>query len=403
MSDACIAVNDVAASMNSSALMNSYRNSYAITSLCLLSIVASAVMLTWHISLGALFLMPPLIVWREQLAGTTVTLAAIFFIKIIHALFSLPGAEYGFYLKNYTQLGIEVFTVAMFFLYVVIGKFIGERFLINRPYFYLCAALGVWITRLPFDETIFLHGVDSTQIIIILLLFLSLNRDGVSAMESILSVLFMIFLSHKFLSTFTSLSAICLLCFYVVRSLGFNEIRFPGRKAYIFMGLIFTFASFVAPYVHLKDDDITEGNNGFTRSYLADKAFETIELSSPLGTPMARGIVPVDAVIELGWDQYFYGGSGAEDYNIYSLSFHNGFIYMISRYGVLALLMHFLVYRLIPREIEFGGFLLLLLCMISISANVVVESIRAGPGVGLAIGVALSMARFNIANKKVKF
>ena len=192
-----------------------------------------------------------------------------------------------------------------------------------------------------------------------------------------------------------------LLFLFFIQSSFISRIVVPWRITVVVAIALLTFASTFAASVNLKDNANSGGNNGETREALAGYALSIFCDFPIFGTPMGRGIIPTGIVEELGRAQYFDPDVaqvitetyGFQSFDIYALSFHNGYLYFLTRFGLFSFLLFYLIIREVPRRAPLPLVLFSIVMLLSISANVVIESIRAGPGVALVLGALFSFQK----------
>ncbi len=212
--------------------------------------------------------------------------------------------------------------------------------------------------------------------------------------------------STQLVSSYTTINCLFLIFLFCIRYTILTRLVIPWRTTIIVAIVFLTFASLFASYVNLKDSAVSEGNNGAAREALAKAAFSVFVDFPLFGTPFGRGIVPIEVVEDLGWDQYLDPEIGKEmaevvspgsaGYDIYALSFHNGFLYLLTRFGMLSFFLIYLIIRCVPRKGPLPVVIFSVIVLLSISANVVIESLRSGPGVALVLGALFSFKRQDI-------
>ena len=318
--------------------------------------------------------------------------------------------EYKDYAFNTSFLIRECITIVSFYAWFYFGLHSYNYRILrsHRNSFLLLLLIFAPLSQFIVSGSVDLYAVDASQIFFLFLIFM-IFVDRHSDLLS-LSVAFaaLAITATSLLSSYTTISATMLVFIYASRTANLGRQIVTCRPVMITAVIILTFASLFAYLVNFKDDSLsrTKGNNGYTRSILATEAFSTYAEFPLVGTPFGRGIMPVRVVKALGWEQYFdpeiaremaeavtENGSSDASYDIYAISFHNGFLYLLTRFGIFSILLIYLILSHAPRRAPFMVVVFAVVVLLSISANVVIESVRSGPGVGFVLGVLFSVRR----------
>jgi hypothetical protein len=228
---------------------------------------------------------------------------------------------------------------------------------------------------------------DNTQLISLYALYIMILRAR-TPLQLAMPVVVGLFLAAGLSSSFTATAALMLTGIALIRVSPLRSIQVNWRLVATAAVIFFSVASLFAYAVNLRAAET--GNNGFTRSILAHSAWEVTAHSFVFGTPIGRMIVPINVIDVLGWTQYLDDQS---EYNLYALSFHNSFLYLLTRFGISAIAFEvFVIATLVPKRGNIADVLFMMIPLLFMSANVVVESARAGPALALVLGSLLAGA-----------
>lgn len=281
----------------------------------------------------------------------------------------------------------EAVTVTLFFTWYWIGIHAFHPGYFSRwSNKWLCVmAATIVVLRWALGASIYFGGVDNAQALVYLLVFLILvrNRRDLSSAVALLGVLA---LNAPMTSSFSVIVCIAMIVIFLSTRLSTAERNIPWRMPFVAGIGFLAIASVFAYVVHLRGVRANgEGNNGYTRSILALRSYQVIEDNWVYGTPLGRGILPTDMFYSLGWLQYV-SDSADSKFDSYAVSYHNGVLYLFARFGLFAIAFLVALLYFVPPRGPIAFVVMTLVFLLAISANVVIESIRAGPGVGLALG-----------------
>jgi hypothetical protein len=362
-------------------------------------LILSMSLLSIHSSAGLAGTLFPILKINFSKFNMLVPIIILLIFKIIITIFS-PLGQYSTYNFNYIFLIRESFTILLFYTWFIIGLYIYNfTFFISMKWtsviivLLLLPIVQVYSSGAPIMATI-----DASQAIFFLLIFVVFFEKMHSIYLKLLTLGILLSTSFALKSSFTTICGVMLLVIFFIQSTFISRIMVPWRITVVVAIAFLTLASTFADSVNLKDNANSGGNNGETREALAGYALSIFCDFPIFGTPMGRGIIPTGIVEELGWDQYFDPDVaqvvtetyGFQSFDIYALSFHNGFLYLLTRFGIFSLLLLYLIIREVPRRAPLPLVLFSTVMLLSISANVVIESIRAGPGVALVLGALFS-------------
>ncbi len=319
--------------------------------------------------------------------------------KIIMPIFS-PLGQYSTYNFNYIFLIRESFTILLFYIWFIIGLYIYNfSFFASMKWTSVTIALLLLpIVQVYSSGAPIMATIDASQAIFFLLIFVVFFERNHGIYLKLLTLGILLSTSFALKSSFTTICGVMLLFLFFIQSTFISRIMVPWRITVVVAIVFLTFASTFADSVNLKDNANSGGNNGETREAFAGYALSIFCDFPVFGTPMGRGIIPIGIVKEMGWNQYFDPDVaqvftetyGFQSFDIYALSFHNGFLYLLTRFGLFSLLLLYLIIREVPLRAPLPLVLFSTVMLLSISANVVIESIRAGPGVALVLGALFS-------------
>jgi len=374
--------------------------------------VISMALLALHYSIGLLGLLWPI---RKMNISMLKLLNPIFLIIIIKlsSLLFMPLGYYARYNFNINSMLREIGTIILFYLWFIIGfKLYNFSFFtsLSKTVQTGCLIFVPFVQIFAVGAPI-MHNIDGAQAIYYFIIFVILFDLKYNFYYVLFIFIILMLTSTSLVSSYTTISCLCLVFVFCIRYTVLSRIIIPWRTSVYVAILFLTFASLFASNVNLKDATVSEGNNGAAREHLAQAAFSVFVDFPLFGTPFGRGIVPIEAVENLGWEQYLDPDIGREmaeaeapgsaGYDIYSLSFHNGFLYLLTRYGMLSFFFIYLIVRYVPRKGPLPIVVFSVVVLLSISANVVIESLRAGPGVALVLGALFSFKRQAILKTEI--
>lgn len=240
-------------------------------------------------------------------------------------------------------------------------------------------------------EDVLAATADNTQILSLYVLFLVVLRRA-NGLWPLLAVLLALLLGAGLKNSFTTVAVLTILSCYMLKNVGLAERVGPYRLlvfGYIAAFMVLSLIAYLFVF-RVVVEGVGEGNNGYTRAYLARFAYMTFFDHPITGTTIGLPAVPTDAIYLLNWTQYLTGDNGA---NIYGLSFHNSLLYLLTRLGCIGYaILAWLFLRLVPRQARLPDIVFTAVPFLFFSANVVLESVRAGPGVALVLGSLFSVA-----------
>jgi hypothetical protein len=296
--------------------------------------------------------------------------------KICLGYFLEPSAGYAAYKQNNIWLLREPTTILLFFTWILFGyRYATLEFFTKQNWKKIFGVIiAIYVAQFLFDDRIILSGISSAQALAWFLFFILLIGNAPKLVKFIILALI---IGTGFIpmdSSFTMIASMIMGMIYVLPYFHLTEIKLQWRIIAIFTIALLMVSSTFAYLVYVRETRATgEANNGYARAILAEAGYE------------------------LGWSQYF---TDPEEYNIYNLSFHDSFIYILVRYGIFSIVLYWLIVCRIPSKgrlplVLFGSILLL-----STGANVVIESLRAGPGVGMALGALFSAGETSLHRTK---
>jgi len=346
-------------------------------------------------SIGAALLFLPIFFLGKNALKPIAVIAVFLASKSLYSAVSAAPEGYESYEFSYYWLIRENYTLLCFIIWFYAGAELFD-FAFFRSFGWainLFIVISISIFRVFYAGTPFLAGVDSLQILAYAIPFFIILDRAYSRLSAIMAAFLSILLLGIPDSSFSVLITAVIVSACIFRSINIDRISIPWRGPLAACIVFLTFASLFASAVHLRGERKNgEGNNGATRELLAHEAIDVFKNNALTGTNLGRGIVPPAVIdLRLDWQQYFTGDDPLS--NIYALSFHNGFLYLLTRFGVFSSVIIWLLLSSTPRRGELSLVLFSFTLCLAISANVVLESIRAGPGVALVLGIIFSAAK----------
>ena len=346
-------------------------------------------------------LLPLLFLKRIDLRFLLV-IGAVLTFKVLTSLLVAPGVNYVDYPMDYAWIAREMMTLVLFFAWMLMGQRVlsASRILELGWQVPVLILIILYVIVFLTSGILLIGGIDSLQALILLMYYLLFIGTKSLAIRCGAAVaLYLTALSPPD-SSFTVIACGTLFAIFALDVFGLSKKTVPWRLAVIAGISVLLVMSLFAYLVNLRPPKANgEGNNGYTRSTLAASGYEQLAQEPILGSQVGRGILPIYAVEMLGWSQYF---NGSGEYNIYSLSFHNSFIYLLTRFGLLSLILFGLFIGRVPRAGPIHVVLFTLVLITSAGANVVIESLRSGPGVGFALGALLPFVNENVRGRRTK-
>ncbi len=374
-------------------------------------ILISFSLLSLHFAAGLAGTLFPILKMRLSHFKILVPIILLLVFKIISSMVLSPG-QYESYKFDYIFLIRETVTLMLFYTWLMIGVH-----LYNFSFFRSLnwKSVTIIILSVPLVQvfsfgTPVMAGITAAQAVFFFIIFVVFFERVHSIHLKLFTLCILLSTSFWLQSSFTTICALTLLLVFLISSTFVSRIMVPWRVTVVVAIAFLSYASTFAHQVNLKDDASSNGNNGGARETLAGYAFSIFSDFPILGTPMGRGIIPAGVIEELGWVQYLDADVGevmAEEYRVqgfdaYALSFHNGFLYLLTRFGIFSILLFYLIIREVPRRAPLPLVLFSVVMLLSISANVVIESIRVGPGVALVLGALFSFQRKQLATKSIR-
>lgn len=281
----------------------------------------------------------------------------------------------------------EASTVALTFTMLIVGyRFLHRLYLYSSSMWLLFSfSLANWAVHAYQFSELFPATPDNTQLLSLYFLFICVARGrGVVVPLSLAMTLVM---SAGLDSSFTAIATIIIWLAFIARIFQIKRVQFPFRASVAIIICILMVGSLFAAYINLR----ATGNNGGDRAILAGFGYDVIARYPLLGSPLGRPIVPLEAIQELNWSQYLVGSDASgKTFNTYGLSFHNSFIYLLSRFGLFGLAAIFSIIALVPRRAQLVDVMFAAVPLVFAGANVVIEGLRAGPAFGLVLGSIIS-------------
>lgn len=319
---------------------------------------------------------------------------AISFLKIFLTFVMDPDINYATYLQNDAWMFREPVTLILCYAWLVFGRrHVDPGLLLNlKPKIVWILLVIAYACVAIYEKSLILSGVSNLHILLFLIFYCAFtgNYSRVLKFSVLMLVLGTALIPRQ--SSFTVIASFSLVLFFFLSKFRVANITLPWRPVAIVCICFLMASSTFAYLVHVRATRATgEGNNGYTRSLLAEDGYNQFMETPVLGTPYGRGILPFKTIQNLGWTQYF---TDTETFNIYNLSFHDSFIYLLTRYGLLSLFLFYMLVRLVPQRGRLMEVLYSCVFLLAAGANVVMESLRAGPGFGFALGVMLAIGQY---------
>jgi hypothetical protein len=365
-------------------------------------LIVSMSLLSLHFSVGLAGTLFPIRKLNVSKFSLLIPIILLLIFKIIMSMV-LPLGEYSTFKFNYIFLIRESATIVLFYTWFIIGLYIYNFSFFSSLKWtsVIIALLFVPIVQIYLQGAPIMAAIDASQAIFFLLIFVIFFEQKRSIYLKLFTLSILLATSFTLKSSLTTICGLMLMFLFVLQSTFISRIMVPWRITVVVAIAFLTFASTFAASVNLKDNANSRGNNGETREALAGYALSIICDFPIFGTPMGRGIIPTRVVEELGWTQYsdpdvaqaITEKYGIPSFDIYALSFHNGFLYLLTRFGLFSFLLFYLIIREVPRSAPLSLVLFSIVMLLSISANVVIESIRTGPGVALVLGALFSFQK----------
>ncbi|MBP0110351.1 O-antigen ligase family protein [Bradyrhizobium vignae] len=337
-------------------------------------------------------LLPVLFMRRTDLAFLS-GLAVFFVLKIAASMLVEPGSEYGFYSLDYQWIARETGTICLFFFWLLMGeRVLPLRRLTSLSWKVHAGALIILFCLFySYFGRIEIGTIDNLSALVLLLIYVLIIGPYGAAIRLCAVTVLVLTVLIPLESSFAIISCFILLGIYGFVLVGHQRLRLPWRLLTSMSIVVLVVMSQFAYLIDVRPVRSTgEGNNGYIRAALAEAGYREIKDRPILGSPMGRGILPISIINELKWEQYFEPGSG---YDVFALSFHNSFIYLLARYGICSFFLFFLLLKRIPRSGPAHAVLFTMTLVLGMGANVVIESLRSGPGVAFALGTLVATAR----------
>jgi hypothetical protein len=362
------------------------RLSLAVTVVCLAA-------LEIYIGAGVVVVLLPLLAVPRLSLQVLLGFGIFVALKTMVGLYVDMGPGFAIYAFSSGAAGREyvaLLTTALMFVagYKVMTREAFER--IGSGWLLLIPVINIIVHTVTRDDLL-AATADNTQILSLYVMFVVVLRRG-NNLWPLIAVLLALFMGAGLKNSFTTVATMVILICYVAKNVGLADRNGPFRPLVFVYIVVFMFLSLIA-YLFVFRVVVAgagEGNNGLTRALLAQFAYLTFFDHPITGTTIGLPAVPSDAIYLLNWTQYLTGDDGA---NVYGLSFHNSLLYMLTRLGAIGyVILGWLILRLVPREGKLLDIMFTAVPFLFLSANVVLESVRAGPGVALVLGSLFSVA-----------
>lgn len=359
--------------------------------LLLLLVSLSMCGVAYRFSPAILGMFLPVFFFRRKDVPLLLPLCCLLFMKVVLSIFIEPTSGYQFYAMSYSWMAREVGTIFLFYAWILFGQNVltAEKLCRMKGSHFLFFIGIIYMMLFSFSGSYVISGINNLIIVLYSLYYFLIVAAFPRIFRWISVALIVATALVPMQSSFTVISSVVLIALAVGKELRFVDKMVPWRKIAIFGVAFLMVMSLFAYLVYVRPvRESGEGNNGHARAVLATAGYEQF-LSEPiLGSPLGRGILPVQVVENFGWWQYF---SDSDNYNIYALSFHNSFIYLLTRFGLFSIILFGLFFRRIPKLGPMHAVAFMLVLFLGTGANVVIESIRSGPAVGFALGLLLSL------------
>lgn len=365
-------------------------------------IVISMSLLSLHYAAGIAGVMLPIVKLNISKFKILIPIIILMIFKMILFMF-FPLEQYSTYEFSYIFLFREVLSILLFYIWFIVGIHIYNLSFFSSLNWKIVvlALLSLPIVQVYSYGAPVMATIDASQAVFFLFIFVVFFERKYNVYLKLFTLVILLSTSFALKSSFTTICGLTLLFSFFVSSTYISRMMVPWRISVVVAIVFLTFASTFASQINLKDNENSDGNNGETREILAGHALSIFSEFPVFGTPMGRGIIPKAVIDKMGWDQYsdpdlakaIGEEYGFQSFDIYALSFHNGFLYLLTRFGIFSLLLFYLIIREIPRRAPLPLVLFSIVMLLSISSNVVIESIRSGPGVALVLGALFSFQK----------
>lgn len=281
----------------------------------------------------------------------------------------------------------EASTVALTLIMLIVGYRFLHRLYLYSSSMWLLLSFSIinWAFHAYQFSEIFPATPDNTQLLSLYFIFICVSRGRGAVVP--LGLAMTLVMSAGLDSSFTAIATILIWLSFIARVLRVKKVQFPFRASVAIIICILMIGSLFAAYVNLR----ATGNNGGDRAILAGFGYDVVAKYPLLGSPLGRPIVPLEAIQQLNWSQYLVGSDATgKSFNTYGLSFHNSFIYLLSRFGLVGLAIIFFIIALVPRRAQLVDVMFVAVPLVFAGANVVIEGLRAGPAFGLVLGSIIS-------------
>lgn len=355
----------------------------------LLVVFACLAGLELYVAVAAMVILVPIFKAPRPSLNFLAALGIIILLKTITGRFVDLGPEYASYRMNDAAAAREYTAIALTGLLFVTGRHFLTREAIE-------VIPGGWLVTFSVAN-ILIHAVsrgdvfsataDNTQIISFYLLYIVAIRKLDGAWP-IVALLLAIFHAAGLQNSFSSAAAAMIMMLFITTRLNLTNRFGDYRSAVAVTILCFMFLSLVAYLFVFRING--EGNNGYTRAFLAQTAYRIFSEHPFTGTTIGLPVIPSSLIYMLGWMQYL---DDQGDFNIYGLSFHNSLLYVLTRFGIFGYAAFFIfIVKNVPRRGLISDIAFTVIPFLFLSANVAFESARAGPGVALVLGSLFSFS-----------
>lgn len=355
------------------------------------------VMLSLRGTAGLALMMPALLYLRREDLWFLGWVSFALVLKMLVSYLSGPTAGYELYDFDLEWFIREPATLLLTLAWLRLGLGVWDFRFFGRlgPRVILGMIACVVAARAYYLNAPFLSGIDASQAVALLGLFMLCQPRNYGVRWAIFGAVLAVVCLGPIRSSFTVIAIASVVMCGLISYFGIGLRVVKWRPIVVGTIAFLMAASFFAEAVNLRGVRPNgEGNNGATRELLASEALSVLKTAPLSGTSMGYGIVPVLTISDtLGWTQYFDPNFDGV-YNVYALSFHNGFWYLATRFGLFSILFGLVMWTSAPQRGSLPYVIFSMVMCLSISANVVVESIRAGPGVFFAFGVLFSSSRY---------
>ena len=365
--------------------------------LLFITFVFAATAFRYEFAVPGLFL--PLCFVRREDRKYILAVGLILIIKIGSSLLAKPSLDYIGYPMDYFWIGREVTSVFLFYAWIFMGQTVMplQRILTLGWKTLVLLLLTLYGCLTIFSSLSLVGGIDNLEALILLFYYILILGSTPRLVRFAAMVGLVLTALWPANSDFTIIACVALLSIYSFGYFNIANKSVPWRMA-ILIGIgILLVMSLFAYLVHFRPTRTDgEGNNGYTRATLAVAGYNELAKEPVLGSQLGRGILPLGTIEQLGWSQYF---SNTGEYNAYALSYHDSFIYLLTRFGFLAPFLFVLFLQRIPRYGPLHVVAFSLIMILAAGANVVIESLRSGPGVGFVLGMLFGFAPIKRSHK----